>query len=173
MPIKSQAAREARNARRRLQRAADRAAREAQKGGAYGARQAQLAKQYEAQKAGLYQKPGGGYDLSKLAAGKEFTAITAMDEAAQAEILMHGPVGQRIFAATYEIWGDLDYSERKRAVLKAFNTNNYKNLIKKLEKWFGNAIYGDMTQEKYDEVVTLIMQYLETGEAPNKPARRR
>lgn len=174
MPIKSIAAQTARNARRRLQRAADRAAKEAQKGGAYGARMEQLSKQFAAQKEGLYQKPGGGYDLKKLSAASDFKAAQVMDEAQQANILMHGPVGQRVFAATYEIWGDLPYEQRKKAVLKAFKTNNYKNLIKKLEKWFGSSIYGDMTQEKYDEVVTLIMQYLETGEVPKKqPTRQR
>lgn len=173
MPIKSIAARQAYNARRRLQRAANAARREGAKaGGAYAERMEQVAKGLEARKAGLYEQPGGGYDASRLANAQEFRAAQVMDEAAQADIIMQGPVGSRIWAATYEIWGELPYEQRKRALLKAFRTNNYKNLIKKLERMFGSAIYGDMTQAKYDEIVTMIMEYLETGEAPKRGKAR-
>lgn len=173
MPIKSIAARQAYNARRRLQRAANAARREGAKaGGVYAERMEQVAKGLEAKKAGLYEQPGGGYDTARLAQGVEFKAAQVMSEETQADIIMSGPVGSRIWAATYEIWGDLPYEQRKRALLKAFRTNDYKNLIKKLEKWFGSSIYGEMTQAKYDEVVTMIMDYLETGAIPTKGQRR-
>ena len=148
MARKKRASDEAYNARRRFKRQAERLEREGKRvGGSYGDRLREVAKELRGNAANLYAKKGREYRSDLI---RQSENVRAMSEERQTDILLSSNVGSRIYAGTVEIWQDADVNEREDAIIRAFGVYSMLDVLKILEKMFGESLYADAPNGKID-----------------------
>lgn len=154
---------EAYNARRRFKRQAERFAKEASKftGTSTGARFDVLAREMFDLAKRTYKNKQGEYDTELIKCSKSALMGSGMTEDRETDIIMRSHVGSRIYAATIDIWKDEDYDNREDAILKRFKAKSMSEVLRKLEQDLGSSLYSDDTKEKYDLVVSTIMDMIE------------
>lgn len=151
---------EARNARRRLIRQSEhyRRMQDVQpEGSAAGARFGALSNIYKSMAGRLY-KGKKGYDLDLLSRAQHVRASRRGDLSYESDAIMKSYIGGRIYAATADVWRGLPYDDWEGAILDEFGVGSIEELIVFLEGELGESFYSADTSEKYDEVLTRILE---------------
>ena len=189
MARKRKAADTARNARRRYVRQSQRYMNKAsQSRGGLKSRFEQLAKDMLYKAVSLYKKVDTskvekpikdiasklGVDISQIQTTKdklsaisesyetlknqEGTGARSVREREARALLKNSNIANRLYAGLSEILKDVPYSQREQAILDYFGANDLLDVFEELEK-VANIYDPTESSEKYDEVVTAIMNY--------------
>lgn len=74
----------------------------------------------------------------------------------EARILLQGSVGQRLYAALSEVWGDVDYSSRDQAIMDAFGASSMADVLDAIAAAGIDIYSNDESLIGYREIMAAI-----------------